>query len=242
MRRVPPLFVMSLAERLAMTSSPQSKPAGTIADLLRRRLREIGRSPHELAEAVQVPAQYIDDLMAGARRPPLPARTDIYAKMTSFLRVGRNEVIACARAERAAVPNGRTDPGTRVRAQLLALCPPGTARALERRRAKSGGAELADLFQRLLDVTQGSVRRTLDDQIGLRLAAAERGSTYLAMRFRVLEFLDVTADTLSAQDLREFVQTRIASWDVDMETGVLRVVMRAQGPRDRTPRPAPEAE
>ena len=52
MRRVPPLFVMSLAERLAMTSSPQSKPAGTIADLLRRRLREIGRSPHELAEAV----------------------------------------------------------------------------------------------------------------------------------------------------------------------------------------------
>ena len=26
------------------------------------------------------------------------------------------------------------------------------------------------------------------------------------------------------------------------DTGVLRVVMRAQGPRDRTPRPAPEAE
>lgn len=225
-----------------MTSSPESKRAGTIADLLRRRLREIGRSPQELADAVQVPAQYIDDLMAGSRRPPLPARTDIYAKMTTFLRVGRNDVIACARAERAAVTSGPVDPGTRVRTQLLALCTPGTARTLERRRARSGGAELADLFQRLLDVTQGSVRRTLDDQIGLRLAAAERGSTYLAMRLRVLEFLDVTPDTLSAQDLREFVETRIASWDVDLETGVLRVVLRPQGVRDRTPRPAPAAE
>lgn len=222
-----------------MTSLPESKRAGTIADLLRRRLREIGRSPHELAEAVQVPAEYIDDLMAGSRRPPLPARTDIYQKMTTFLRVGRNDVIACARAERAAAPSGPADPGTRVRTQLLALCAPVTARALERRRVRSGSAELADLFQRLLDVTQGSVRRTLDDQIGLRLAAAERGSTYLAMRFRVLEFLDVTADALSAQDLREFVQTRIASWDVDIETGVLRVVLRPQGFRDRTPRPAP---
>ena len=225
-----------------MTSSPQPKHAGTIADLLRRRLRELGRSPHELAEAVQVPAQYIDDLMDGSRRPPLPARTDIYPKMTSFLRVGRNDVIACARAERAAVGRGPADPGVRVRTQLLALCAPGTARALERRRTRSGGSELADLFQRLLDVTQGSVRRTLDDQIGLRLAAAERGSTYLAMRFRVLEFLDVTTDTLTAQDLREFVQPRITSWDVDIETGVLRVVMRAQGPRDRTPRPAVEKE
>ena len=225
-----------------MTSSPQAKHAGTIADLLRRRLREIGRSPHELAEAVQVPPEYIDDLMAGSRRPPLPARTDIYAKMTTFLRVGRNDVIACARAERAAVASGPVDPGSRVRAQLLALCAPATARTLERRRTRGGSAELADLFQRLLDVTQGSVRRTLDDQIGLRLAAAERGSTYLAMRFRVLEFLDVTADTLSPQDLREFVQPRIASWDVDLATGVLRVVLRAQGFRDRTPRPAPEAE
>lgn len=221
-----------------MAWMPQSKHNGTLADLLRRRLRELGRSPQELAEAVQVPAEYIDDLMAGSRRPPLPARTDIYAKMTSFLRLGRNDVIACARAERAAAPSGPADPGDRVRTQLLALCEPGTARALERRRARSGSAELSDLIQRVLDVTQGSVRRTLDDQIGLRLAAADRGSSYLEMRLRVLEFLDVTAHTLTAEDLREFVQPRIASWDVDVETGVLRVVMRAQGPRDRTPRPA----
>ena len=224
-----------------MTSSPMAKPAATVAGLLRQRLREIGRSPKELAEAVAVPAHYIDDLMAGCRRPPLPERTDIYPKMTSFLRLRRNDVVTCARAERAgAAADKRPAPGSRVRTQVLGLCEPRTARALELRRARRGNAELTDFIQRLLDVAQGAVRRTLDDQIGLRLQAAERGSTYLEMRFKVLEFLDVTADTLTTTDLTEFLQPRIARWDVDLETGVLRVVLRAQGPRDRTPRREPE--
>ncbi len=222
-----------------MTSAPPSRPPGTIRELLHRRLREIGRSPNELAEAVDVPAHYIDDLIAGCRRPPLPGRTDIYAKMTSFLRLGRNVVVACARAERAAEPAGASGPGAQVRCLLLALCAPGTARELEQRRARRGGAELAGFLQRVLDVTQGAVRRALDDPIGLRLAAAERGSTYLAMRFKVLEFLDSTADTLTVEDLIEFLRPRIEHWDVDLETGVLRVVLRTRGPRDR-PRKGPE--
>lgn len=204
---------------------------------MRRRLREIGRSATDLAAAVQVPEQYIDDLMTGSRRPPLPGRTDIYQKMTSFLRLRRNDVVTCARAERAsAAPARPAGPGVRVRDLLLALCEPGTATLLERRRSKSGGAELSGLLQRVLEVAQGAVRRTLDDQIAIRLAAAERGSTYVDMRFKVLEFLDVTADTLTPEDLAEFLRPRIGRWDVDLETGVLRVVMRAHGPRERTPK------
>jgi len=219
-----------------MTSSPPSKRPATVGELVRQRLREIRRSPEELAEAVGVPAKYIDDLIAGCRRPPLPGRTDIYGKMTSFLRLGRNDVLACARAERAgAAPAGAAGPGARVRCLLLALCEPGTARELEHRRARRGSAELAGFMQRLLDVTQGAVRRVLDDPIGLRLAAAERGNTYLATRFKVLEFLDATADTLTAEDLIEFLRPRIALWDVDLETGVLRVVLRARGSRERSP-------
>lgn len=220
-----------------MTSAPPSRPPGTIRELLHRRLREIGRSPQELADAVGVPAQYIDDLIDGCRRPPLPARTDIYPRMTSFLRLGRNEVVACARAERASVsPAGAAGPRADVRSLLLALCEPATARTLERRRARRGSAELAGLLQRVLEVTQGAVRRALDDQIGLRLAAAERGSTYLAMRFKLLEFLDATTDTLTTEDLIEFLQPRVTLWDVELETGVLRVVLRTQGPRDKTAR------
>jgi hypothetical protein len=209
-----------------------------VADLLRRRLRELGRSPGELAEAVEVPAEYIADLMSGGRRPPLPGRTDIYGKMTSFLRLGRNDVIACARAERAAAPAGSRGPAVSVRTAFLELCEPGTARTLARRHARDGGAELAGLIQRVLEVAQGTVRRDLDDHIGMRVAAVDRGRSYLDMRIRVLEFLDVTADAVTADDLTEFVRTRITRWDVDLETGVLRVVLRAERGRDRAPKRA----
>ena len=84
-----------------MTSSPPSKLPATVGALLRRRLREVNRSREQLAEALEVPAGYLDELMSGTRRPPLPGRTDIYEKMTSFLRLGRNDLAACASAERA---------------------------------------------------------------------------------------------------------------------------------------------
>lgn len=217
-----------------MTSLPDVKPPATVGQLVGRRLRELKRTAGELAAAVEVPADYIDDLITGSRRPPLPGRTDIYPKMTTFLRLGRMEVAACARAERAGDASAPTGPGTQVREELLALCEPGTARTLERRRTRRGGAvELAGFLQRVLDVIQGVVRRALDDPIGLRLAAAGQGSTYLATRFKVLEFLDTTADTLTAADLSEFLRPRIARWDVDLETGVVRVVLRGPAPRPR---------
>lgn len=217
-----------------MTASPASKSPATLGELLRRRLREIKRSQEELAEAIEVPAEYVDDLIEGARRPPLPGRTDIYEKMTSFLRLGRNDVVACARAERASAARVGTGPGPDVRRLLLELCEPSRAKELERRRTRRGGAEeLAAVMQRVLDVAQGAVRRVLDDRIGLRLAAAERGRSYVAMRLRVLEFLDATPDTLTTDHLTEFLRPRIARWDVDLETGVLRVVLREHEPRPR---------
>jgi hypothetical protein len=194
------------------------------------------RSAEELAEAVEVPTEYIDDLIAGSREPPLPGRTDVYERITSFLRLGRRDLSACLPAERAgAGAAGPSAPGTQVRRLLLALCAPATAQELERRRARRGSAELVDLIRRLLDVTQGAVRRVLDDHIGLRLAAAERGSSYVAMRLKVLDFLDATPGTLTVGALTEFLQPRIALWDVELETGVMRVVLR---PWERSARPA----
>lgn len=218
-----------------MTTTQPLKLPDTVAELLRRRLKEIGRSSTQLAEAVQVPPRYIDDLIAGHRRPPLPARTDIYLKMTSFLRLRRNDVATCARAERAGEPPVGA-PAPRVRQLLLALCEPATAAVLERRRSARNIAELAGFFQRVLEVAQSAVLRTLDDQIAIRLAAAERGSTYIEMRGKVLGFLDLTADTLTPEDLAEFLRPRVARWDVDLETGVLRVVLRTHAPRERTPK------
>jgi hypothetical protein len=215
--------------------SPSKNPP-TLRALLRQRLKEINRSAEDLAAAAQVPSHYVDDLIGGRRRPPLPGRTDIYERMTPFLKVGRNELAHCARAERAesswAVSRG---PDPAIGRDLLALCEPATARQLTRRLGEDGPAELAQVIQRVLDVIQGTVRRLLEDEIGLRVAAVRRGSTYLAMRFRVLEFLDATPATLLVADLVEFLQPRIQRWDVDVDSGVLRVVLRPQVHRPRPP-------
>ena len=210
--------------------------SATVGDLLRQRLKELKRTSKDLAEALEVPPSYIDDLISGRRRAPLPGRTDLYERMTSFLRLGRNDLINKARAERAGSATEGVVPQAEVRKLLLELCEPATAKQLERRRTRSGWGELSSLLERVVGVTQGAVRRTLDDQIGLRLSASHSGRSYEDMRLRVLEFLDATPDTVTLDHLAEFVQPRIARWDVDLPTGVLRVVLRAQEPRERTRR------
>src|SRR5216117_3060958 len=49
---------------------PLKRPV-KVGELVRRRLRELKRTPRELADAVQVSEVYISDLVAG-RRPPGP--------------------------------------------------------------------------------------------------------------------------------------------------------------------------
>ncbi len=216
--------VSSPAEGAPAQSTQQPEKVG---ELLLRTLKETEHSPADLAEAVQVPPKYLDDLIAGRRMLPRQGRTDLYEGMTSFLKLGRNELLVCAEAERAQTkPKRGAGPGPKVRKELLALCEPGTAKKLERDRHKNGAARLTDLTQRLLDTTQRATRRRLADQISLRAAATKGNSTYVAMRFKVLEFLDTTAHTLTTRDVAEFVRPLIDFWDVDIEENVLRVVLR----------------
>jgi len=70
---------------------PLKRPV-KVGELVRRRLRELKRSPRELADAVQVSEIYIADLVAGRRRPPAPGRMDVYAPMTKFLKLHRNDL------------------------------------------------------------------------------------------------------------------------------------------------------
>lgn len=219
-------------------SIPLKEPV-KVGELVRRRLHELNRSPRELAEAVHVPAEYIEELISGRRRPPRPGRTDLYDRMTRFLQLSRNDLAFCARAERHASEGGTARASSAVRL-LLGLCNPETAKAIERRSAEHGRAEVDDLAQRVLDVAQGGVMRLLQDEIALRVAATQRGLSYAALRLKILEFLDASPATFTAEHYQEFVQPRIAMWDVDLEAGVLRVVLQGQSADDRR-RPAPAA-
>ena len=118
---------------------PLKRPV-KVGELVRRRLRELKRTPRELAEAVQVSGIYIADLVAGRRVPPAPGRMDVYAPMTKFLKLHRNDLPTCAKAERDGTTKSRRRPHADVREQMLALCTdPARAKALSRRLAKKDG-------------------------------------------------------------------------------------------------------
>ena len=202
---------------------PPSATPVAIGELVRRRLREIKKSTDDLAEALDLPASYVEEVIEGSRLIT-PGRSDVYSRMTTFLRLGRNDLKNCLPSEGTGTPRN-SGPGPEVRRMLLALCEPKTAGQLDRRHDQHGAAEFTDIVRRLLDVAQGAVRRLLDDHVQLRLAAMERRMTYPMIRLRVLDFLDAAPSTVTPDHITEFLAVRIARWDVELSTGVLKVVM-----------------
>ena len=101
------------------TAAPIKNPV-PVGQLLRRRLRELNRTPRELAAAVKVSEGFIADLVAGRRRAPAPGRSDLYTPMAKFLRLHRNDLPTCARAEHATAPAARR-PTPEVRRLTLEL-------------------------------------------------------------------------------------------------------------------------
>jgi Fe-S cluster assembly iron-binding protein IscA len=125
-----------------------------------------------------------------------------------------------------------------VRERLLELCEPAKARLVNRRLAgKKGNVALEILIaQRLLEIAQGFVRRQLDDEVGIRVAASREGCSHIEMRLRLIDFLDATPDSLTLSDHEVFVRPRIAAWDIDLETHAMRIVLRSHEPEPRQQR------
>src|SRR2546425_7029166 len=116
------------ARGVLMPAAVPLKHPVKVGQLVRRRLRELKRTPRELADAVQVSEDYIVDIVAGRRRPPAPGRIDLYAPMARFLRLHRNDLPTCARVERSAERGGRPRPGPRAWELGLEVCEPAEGR------------------------------------------------------------------------------------------------------------------
>jgi len=107
------------------------------------------------------------------------------------------------------------------------LCLADRQRTIQRRLNRPDGGEIEHLIVgRLLQVAQGFVNRKLEDEVGLRMAATRDGCTYLEARMRLLEFLDADAESLTPRDCDEFLRPRITSWDLDLDTQTMRIVLK----------------
>ncbi len=79
--------------------------------------------------------------------------------------------------------------------------------------------------QKLLDVVKGLAQQELENESWLRTVAQVGGRSYEEMRVLVLEFLDTDIFHVSVQNCVAFLDPLIESWDIDLTTFALEIVL-----------------
>jgi transcriptional regulator with XRE-family HTH domain len=64
--------------------------------IIRQRLDQLGLEQRNLAVAAQVTESYISQLLTSRKAPPAPERTDIYARIETFLKLPSGEIAKLA--------------------------------------------------------------------------------------------------------------------------------------------------
>jgi transcriptional regulator with XRE-family HTH domain len=199
--------------------------------LIRHRLRELGTEQRDLAAAAQVTESYISQLLTGKKAPPAPERTDIYDRMEAFLRLPAGKLGTLANLQRTeALKRKLADPPTplfkEVRGLILGKCEPGKEQPLRAMFEKEPFGALERLVtQKLLDVVKRVTKEGLDDETWLRLVARLTDRSYEQMRVSVLEFLETDVFNVSAENCVTFLDPLIESWDIDLATFGMKIVL-----------------
>jgi len=199
--------------------------------LIRHRLRELGTEQRDLAAAAQVTESYISQLLTGKKAPPAPERTDIYDKMETFLRFPAGKLAALADLLRAdALKRKLADPPAplfkEVRDLILRKCEPSKEQPIRAMFEKEPFGALERLVtQKLLDVVKRVTKEALDDENWLRLVARLTDRSYEQMRVIVLEFLEADIFTVSVENCVTFLDPLIESWDIDLATFGMEIVL-----------------
>src|SRR3989441_11004556 len=202
-----------------------------VSFVIRRRLEEFGLEQQDLAHAAQVTESYISQLLTGKRAPPAPNRTDIYDKMDKFLKLPSGKLAKLADHQRK--EQFKRELGDEpapllgeARELILRKCSPGTERHVRAVFEKQPFGELERLVtQKLLDVVKGLAQQELANESWLRTLAELGGRSYEAMRVLVLEFLDTGIFHVSIDDCVSFLDPLIESWDIDLATFALEIVL-----------------
>ncbi len=199
--------------------------------VIRRRLKELGLDQKELAAATQVTESYISQLLARKKAPPAPGRTDIYEKMGKFLRLPKGELSKLADVQRQEDLKKRVaEPPAPLfrdcRELIVRKCELGRQTEIHRIFEKEPFGALERLVtQKLLDVAKRVAREELENEDWLRLMAQLSGRSYAQMRVVILEFLDVDVFQVSVENCIFFLDPLIDSWDIDLETFGMEIVL-----------------
>ena len=199
--------------------------------VIRQRLEEFGLEQRDLARAAQVTESYISQLLTRRKSPPAPNRTDIYDKMDKFLKLPKGELARLATAQRREGLKREfgEDPAAlfgEVRELILRKCHPDKEPHVRAIFHKQPFGELERLVTgKLLNVVKGIAKQELENEYWLRMVAELSGHSYREMRVIVLEFLDTDIFHLSRENCVTFLDPLIESWDMDLTTFALDIVL-----------------
>ena len=199
--------------------------------VIRRRLEELGLEQQALARAAHVTESYISQLLTRRKAPPAPNRTDIYDRMDKFLKLPSGELAKLADLQRKEELKRELgdEPAPlfhEVRELILRKCNPEKQEHVRAIFEKDPFGELERLVtQTLLDVVKRVAQDQLENDYWLRMVARLSRRSYEEMRVVVLEFLDTDIFHVSAENCVAFLDPLIESWDIDLATFGLEIVL-----------------
>jgi transcriptional regulator with XRE-family HTH domain len=202
-----------------------------IALVIKHRLKELGLDQKDLAEAAEVTESYISQLLARKKAPPAPSRTDIYEKMGRFLKLPFQELSRLADLQRQEdlKKKGAEPPSPlfkECRDLILRKCEVNRQEEVRRIFDQAPFGELERLVtQKLLDVTKKVAKEELESEEWLRLMAQLSDRSYEQMRVAILEFLDTDVFSISVENCVSFLDPLIESWDIDVRTFGMEIVL-----------------
>lgn len=202
-----------------------------VALLIKRRLEELGLEQRGLAAAAKVTESYVSQLLTRKKMPPAPDRTDIYEKMGKFLKLPNGELSRLAGLQRKEErKRNLEDPPAplfgEVRELILRKCPVDKSRQIRVIFEKQPFGELERLVtQKLLDVVKTVAKEELENENWLHLVARLSGRSYEQMRVTILEFLDTDVFNVSVENCVSFLEPLIESWDIDLATFAMEIVL-----------------
>ena len=202
-----------------------------VCSVIRQRLDELGLGQKDLAVAADVTESYVSQLLTRKKLPPAPNRTDLYGPMERLLKLPKGKLSDLALAQRREeLKRQWEDPPAPLLRELrdLVLRKCARAKMVEMRSIfeRESLGELERLItQKLLDLAKKIAREELESESWLRLAARLSGRSHEQMRVLVLEFLDTDLLNLSTEDCVSFLDPLIESWDMDVGTFAMEVVL-----------------
>jgi len=209
-----------------------------ISFLIRHRMEEMGLEQRDLARAAQVTESYISQLLTRKKAPPAPDRTDLYDKMGRVLKFPHGELARLADLQRReALKKSLGDAPVplfkEVRELILRKCHPATEKHIRPIFEMQPFGEIERLVtQKLLDVVKRLAREELQNERWVRLVARLSHRRYEQMRVLVLDFLDTDIFSLSAEQCVAFLDPLIESWDIDLATFGMEIILSRRVARE----------